>query len=85
MPSYENTNLWANTLAQRPEGDRDPDEGARERLRTAFLNLRERARLLAAEIPRDLPNFTVHDISHLDALWEMAELVGLCPYSSVNW
>jgi hypothetical protein len=30
---------------------------------------------LAAEIHRDLPEFTVHDITHLDALWEIADIV----------
>lgn len=31
--------------------------------------------MLAAEIGKDLPDFTVHDVSHIDALWEMAELI----------
>jgi hypothetical protein len=31
--------------------------------------------VLAGEIHRDLPDFTVHDITHLDALWEMADLI----------
>jgi hypothetical protein len=30
--------------------------------------------LIGQEIARDLPDFTVHDVTHLDALWEMAEL-----------
>jgi hypothetical protein len=31
--------------------------------------------MLAGEIARDLPDFTVHDITHIDALWEMAQLI----------
>jgi len=31
--------------------------------------------MLAGDIHRDLPDLTVHDITHLDALWEMADLV----------
>jgi hypothetical protein len=31
--------------------------------------------VLAGEIARDLPDFTVHDITHLDPLWEMADLI----------
>jgi len=31
--------------------------------------------MIAAEIPQDLREFTVHDITHLDALWEMADLI----------
>jgi hypothetical protein len=48
---------------------------AREKLRVSFLSFRERAGLLAAEIHRDLPEFTVHDITHLDALWEIADII----------
>jgi hypothetical protein len=69
---YEETRLWQSSLADH-EGDRYPD--ARARLRVAYHNLRERAALLAAEIPQDLREFTVHDTTHLDALWEMADLI----------
>ncbi|MGW3415682.1 HD domain-containing protein [Streptomyces sp. NPDC000888] len=37
--------------------------------------MRVRAKDLASEISRDLPEFTQHDVSHLDALWELADLV----------
>lgn len=46
-----------------------------EPLRQAFQGMRARAALLVGEIHRHLPGYTVHDITHLDALWEMAELV----------
>jgi hypothetical protein len=36
--------------------------------------MRDRAEQLAKEIPQSLRNFTVHDVSHLDALWETADL-----------
>ncbi|GID28888.1 hypothetical protein Abr02nite_38710 [Paractinoplanes brasiliensis] len=32
--------------------------------------------LLAAEIPQDLREYTVHDAAHLDALWELADVIG---------
>lgn len=51
------------------------DEQAREFLRTSYLATRDRAALLAQDINASLPNFTVHDETHLDALWEMADLV----------
>jgi hypothetical protein len=56
---------------------RDPDPHAepRKRLLDALLQMRERAKMLAGEIHRDLPDYTVHDITHLDALWEMADLI----------
>ncbi len=70
---FKKTRLWHTALEPVPE---DPDGGrARASLREALLGFRDRAQLLAAEIPRDLPGFTVHDITHLDALWEMADLI----------
>lgn len=72
MTDFSATMIWQRTLApQNP--DSHPIE--RERLRNAYLNFRSRAALLAAEISRDLPEFTVHDITHIDALWEMADLI----------
>lgn len=73
MKRYEATSLWKNTLStQLPP---DTEEKNRSYLRSAYENFRERAKLLAGEIARDLPEFTVHDITHIDALWEMAELI----------
>jgi hypothetical protein len=73
MVTFESTGLWRRTLAVQPEPD--PYRQERERLRNAFIGFRDRAALLAAEIARDLPDYTVHDITHLDALWQMADLI----------
>lgn len=73
MVTFEGTVLWNRTLA--PQTGQDEFREERERLRTAYLSFRERAALLAAEIARDLPDFTVHDIAHLDALWHLADLI----------
>lgn len=73
MDTITNTRLWNTTLASKSSDD--PAAAAREKLRVSFLSFRERAGLLAAEISRDLPEFTVHDISHLDALWEVADII----------
>ena len=70
---FEKTSLWLSTLAV--QSSDDPAAEPRERLRSAFLHFRERAEMLTAQIPRDLPEFTVHDITHLDALWETASLI----------
>lgn len=64
--------LWKSTLAPL-DGDTFAHE--RERLRSSFLHFRERAGHLAGEIRRDLPDLTVHDLTHLDALWEIASIV----------
>jgi hypothetical protein len=58
-----------------PQPDPDPYAEPRARLWNALRQFRERAAVLANEIHRDLPEFTVHDITHLDALWEMADLI----------
>ncbi|MDX6602717.1 MAG: hypothetical protein QOF13_1919 [Solirubrobacterales bacterium] len=61
----------------------DPYTDARARLRASYLSFKEHADLLAGEINRDFPDFTVHDGSHLDALWELADTVA-GPQASLN-
>lgn len=73
MNRFEQTSIWQKTLGKQLEPDTHEKE--REFLRVEFENFRERAKLLAAEIASVLPEFTVHDITHIDALWETAELV----------
>ena len=66
------SHVWQQTLAlTADEESRQP----RERLRTAFLTFRERADLLAKEIRGDVPQLTLHDITHIDALWETASTI----------
>ncbi|MCI0721374.1 MAG: hypothetical protein L0338_20730 [Acidobacteria bacterium] len=72
MSDFRSTRLWRTTLAAR---DNDPHAPERERLRQAFEQFRERAAMLAAEIPQDLRDLTVHDVTHLDALWETADMI----------
>ncbi len=79
MNRYERTRLWETTLALQP--DPDPHAAERGRLRNAFERFRDRAGLLAGEIPQDLRDFTVHDLPHIDALWEMATLIAGPDYS----
>jgi Histidine kinase-, DNA gyrase B-, and HSP90-like ATPase len=69
---YEDTRLWRTSLAEQPV---DPNRQERARLRNAYYSFRERAAILAAEIPQDLGEYTVHDATHLDALWELADLI----------
>lgn len=70
---FEKTQLWKRTLGQQ-HGD-DPHADARSRLRTAFLKTRLMVEPLVAQIGKELPQLTVHDITHLDALWEVADLI----------
>lgn len=77
--SFEQTYLWKNSLA--PQRSDEATENARSRLATTFHSFRTRVAMLAAEIHRDLPEYTVHDITHLDALWEMADIISGSDYS----
>lgn len=73
MANFENSSLWQSSLAKQLSDDIYEKE--REFFRVNFESLRENAGLLSAEIARDLPDFTVHDLTHLDALWEIGSLI----------
>lgn len=62
--------LWKTSL-----GDDSRFGGKRNLLVSALEAFRANTAILAAEISRDLPDFTVHDISHIDALWEIASII----------
>lgn len=70
---FTGTPLWQKTLAARRGNDDQRTQ--RERLRASYLTLRDNAATLLAENARSMPDFTVHDITHVDALWETASLV----------
>lgn len=70
--NFTQTRSWLISLG-------DPAEEtskSKEWLRSEFYKLRDRVGLLLQEINRDLPDLTQHDLSHCDALWEMADLIG---------
>ena len=69
--NYEGTRLWRFFSEQ--TGVQAQSEA--QRLAEQFRSSRNRAALIAAEISRDSADLTQHDISHIDALWEYAELV----------
>jgi hypothetical protein len=72
MSGFEDVPLWKKSLGS----GRKKDARARSRLHEAFHRVREQAKQLGAQIAQDLPEFTVHDITHLDALWGLADLIG---------
>lgn len=72
MLPIENSRLWKSALAAR---ENDPAKDAREMLRLNLLKMRENCGILVQMIPSDCRGLTVHDITHLDALWEMADLI----------
>ncbi|MGT0197381.1 HD domain-containing protein [Burkholderia pyrrocinia] len=65
------TSLWQRAFSSRG----DSNDKYRERYQSALLRFRERVGSLLTFIPGDMKQYTVHDLSHLDALWEMAELI----------
>lgn len=68
---FTDTHLWRSSLG--PELIEFQPE--RERLRNAFLGFRRGVAVLAAEIGAALPTFTVHDVTHIDALWGVADTI----------
>jgi hypothetical protein len=71
MASLESMSLWRRTLAAQG----DPLDAQREVLRQAFLGFRERVGELVQTLGAELPGLTVHDITHLDALWRVADQI----------
>ena len=53
----------------------DPYATERESLRNHYEDVRAKAQPVAEAIARDLPDFTVHDITHSDALWDLADMI----------
>jgi Histidine kinase-, DNA gyrase B-, and HSP90-like ATPase len=73
MPNnYENTSLWRTSLVA-PENDANAKYYGR--LSSAYEIFRQRAASITARIQSQMPNLTLHDVTHLDALWETASLV----------
>ena len=72
ISDFRDTWLWRHAFTT-PRPDCAPLE--QEFLRTQYMSLRDRAAQLVSRIAADLPGLTVHDIGHLDALWETASLV----------
>ncbi len=65
--------LWSRTLNPQNDGLDLP----REILRQSLLPFRSRVAALVSTISSELPNLTVHDITHIDALWRVAgEIAG---------
>lgn len=73
MKEFQQTTIWQRTLSR--QLDTDIYEKERDFLRVEFENFRDKSKLLASEIASKLPEYTVHDISHIDALWDTTELI----------
>jgi hypothetical protein len=66
----EQSSIWTNAFA-------DVSEAHRTRIKSALVSTRKNTALLVSGIAGDMKGYTVHDISHLDALWEIgSDLAG---------
>jgi hypothetical protein len=74
MSEYEETGLWEKSLGKINDNS-DKYYTYYESLRIEYRKFREHAAQLANEIARDLPDFTIHDASHFDKLWKLADLI----------
>lgn len=73
MPlTFENTWLWRTAFVEPFDGSSQEEQRF---FKAQFLAMRELVEPLVARVMRDMPGYTVHDITHLDALWETASLV----------
>lgn len=64
---YQNTSLLKRTLGKK-DNTTDP-------FRISFEKARENAMFLLDKIRIDFPNLTVHDITHVDSLWNVADTI----------
>lgn len=72
--TFEQSTLWKSTL-----GNTEAEAHSKELaiLRDLFLDMRSMTEVLVRNVSSDLSNFTIHDVTHLDALWSVAsEIVG---------
>jgi hypothetical protein len=73
MDNYQNSPLWKQAF----QASNDGLDAKRQLLSAAFTEFRQRASYLVNQIHKDMPSLTVHDITHLDALWWTAsEIAG---------
>ena len=69
MSSFKELNIWKSAF-----DDADEKE-SKEKLSSALDAVRKNADALGTKIAADFPNLTVHDITHMDALWKVADLL----------
>ena len=69
VTNMETSALWSRCFGEEVE---NPNI---QRLAVSLRDTRERIKLLTNRISSTLPGLTLHDISHLDALWEVADVI----------
>lgn len=72
MCNFENSTLWKETLGCDTKG---ADKASVERLRVQFQCARDKVSQLAKDLSANARELTIHDLSHIDALWETGSIV----------
>lgn len=73
MNDYQKSPLWMEAFESKGDGL----DKQRQMLISAYADFRDRVSMLVAQIHKDMPSLTVHDITHIDALWWTAsEITG---------
>ena len=70
--AYKDTALWKRSLAPQKN---DPLSDARDRLRSVYIKFWQNAEHLSNQIQKDLPNLTLHNAAHFEALWDRADQI----------
>lgn len=70
-----NSKIWRETLDSNSNFSKLFKDEV-DTLRTSFIAIRRNATVIAEKIQSSQPGLTIHDITHLDALWETATTVG---------
>lgn len=68
---YEQSSLWKTAFGPKSDGL----DAQRQKLADAYRAFRERVGLLLTHIQREPPDLTLHDITHVDALWRVASAI----------
>ncbi|MBQ7079169.1 MAG: hypothetical protein IJM92_05760 [Fibrobacter sp.] len=68
---FRTSQLWKRTLAI-VDGD---NQTSVDLLRTSFEVIRENIARLLSLVQQQFPEYTMHDISHADALWDMTDII----------
>ena len=72
MSNFKETAIWRAAFESE---DASGHKSSVDALIAVFDQARANAKVLVSEIATDLPGYTVHDIEHLDALWEIGSQI----------
>ena len=77
MANYTETTIWKNSLTSL---EQEQHNELLIRLTIAYSQFREHSKIIANQIYQDNPGLTIHDITHIDSLWQTASLIAGSKY-----